>query len=228
LYDIISFGCKFYLIETQSIKVLAIINNQQRLNMKTFLHISGLIIIAGNISFAVASPSPAWGDRINSNELDRSKRQLEGDNNAITSEYDLYADEYDSIDREGRADEEGEYDYGEPQDESEAALGLPSDSRSIRDQLVDVFSCEGRPYGYYADIANECQVFHICQPVTYADGETETFKWSMICPAQTVFDQSTLVCAFPLDAIPCEESEAFMDGPTSINARFGVIPEKRK
>ena len=43
--------------------------------------------------------------------------------------------------------------------------------------------------GYYADIANECQVFHICQPVTYADGETETFKWSMICPAQTVFDQ---------------------------------------
>ena len=43
--------------------------------------------------------------------------------------------------------------------------------------------------GYYADIANECQVFHICQPVTYADGETETFKWSMICPEQTVFDQ---------------------------------------
>ena len=44
--------------------------------------------------------------------------------------------------------------------------------------------------------------------------------------------QSTLVCAFPLDAIPCEESEAFMDGPTSINARFGVIDdlgsEKRK
>ena len=37
-------------------------------------------------------------------------------------------------------------DYG-PQDESEAALGLPSDSRSIRDQLVDEFSCEGRPYG---------------------------------------------------------------------------------
>ena len=46
----------------------------------------------------------------------------------------------------------GEYDYDsdkdyEPQDESEAALGLPADSRSIRDQLVDVFSCEGRPYG---------------------------------------------------------------------------------
>ena len=37
--------------------------------------------------------------------------------------------------------------------------------------------------------------------------------------------QSTLVCAFPLDAIPCEESEAFMDGPTSINARFGIVDD---
>jgi len=197
--------------------------------MKSFLHISGLMYLASNILFAQALPSDEFGLR--------NKRQS-SDDNAITSEYDLYSDEYDSdsIDREGRA-EEGDYeyvagDYGEPQDESEAALGLPADSRSIRDQLVDEFSCEGRPYGYYADIANECQVFHICQPVTYADGETETFKWSMICPEQTVFDQSTLVCAFPLDAIPCEESEAFMDGPTSINARFGVIDdlgsEKRK
>ena len=45
---------------------------------------------------------------------------------------------------------QGDYvegDYGEPQDESEAALGLPADSRSIRDRLVDEFSCEGRPYG---------------------------------------------------------------------------------
>ncbi len=79
-----------------------------------------------------------------------------------------------------------EYDYPE-QDETEAALGLPNDSRSIRDNigttihrrinafyiphndspflpppLVDVFSCDGRPYGYYADVANECQIFHIC------------------------------------------------------------------
>lgn len=183
--------------------------------MKTFLHISGLVLIASKLAFAVALPSTEFGLR--------NKRQSDN-NNVIPSEYDLDSEEYDSYDREGRADE-GEYDYGEPQDESEAALGLPADSRSIRDQLVDVFSCEGRPYGYYADIANECQVFHICQPVTYADGETETFHWAMICPEQTVFDQSTLVCAFPLDAIPCEESEAFMEGPTSINARFGVIDD---
>ena len=52
--------------------------------------------------------------------------------------------------------------------------------------------------GYYADIANECQVFHICQPVTYADGETETFKWSMICPEQTVFDQVIFIRNIPI------------------------------
>ena len=40
------------------------------------------------------------------------QRQLqEDDNNAITAEYDLYSDddEYDSIDRQGKADE-GEFD----------------------------------------------------------------------------------------------------------------------
>ena len=30
--------------------------------------------------------------------------------------------------------------------------------------LVKAFSCEGRDYGYYADVANNCQVFHICWP----------------------------------------------------------------
>ena len=42
---------------------------------------------------------------------------------------------------------------------------------------------------YYADVANECQIFHICYPVTYADGAEEMFKWSFICPNGTIFDQ---------------------------------------
>lgn len=130
--------------------------------------------------------------------------------------------------REKRQDEaEGDYyedDYGE-QDETEAALGLPSDSSSIRENIVDDFSCEGRPYGYYADVANECQIFHICYPVTYADGEEEIFKWSMICPTGTIFDQSSLVCSFPLDALPCEEAPTFYEGPDSINSRFGDVED---
>ena len=54
---------------------------------------------------------------------------------------------------------------------------------------MDEFSCEGRSYGYYADVANECQLFHVCYPVAYPDGQEEMLKWSFICPNQTIFDQ---------------------------------------
>ena len=29
---------------------------------------------------------------------------------------------------------------------------------SIRENIVDEFTCDGRSYGYYADVANDCQV----------------------------------------------------------------------
>ena len=83
---------------------------------------------------------------------------------------------------------------------------------SIRENIVDEFTCDGRSYGYYADVANDCQVadqpdhqnllegervttilspqlFHICYPVAYPDGQEEMLKWSFICPNQTIFDQ---------------------------------------
>ena len=40
----------------------------------------------------------------------------------------------------------------------------------------------GRAYGYYADPATNCQVFHIC----LGDGD---IKWSFLCPNQTIFNQ---------------------------------------
>jgi hypothetical protein len=33
------------------------------------------------------------------------------------------------------------------------------------------------------------QLFHICHPVTLADGEETMYKWTFICPNQTIFDQ---------------------------------------
>ena len=48
-------------------------------------------------------------------------------------------------------DSEYEYEYEseyEAQDETEAALGLPSDSKTIRENIVDEFTCDARPYGY--------------------------------------------------------------------------------
>ena len=35
--------------------------------------------------------------------------------------------------------------------------------------------------------------------------------------------QSSLVCSFPLDALPCEEAPNFFEGPDAINSRFGEV-----
>lgn len=63
-------------------------------------------------------------------------------------------------------------------------LLLPDNATLIRENIVDTFSCQDRIYGYYADMANECQVFHVCMPQTRS-----SIRWSFICPAETVFNQ---------------------------------------
>lgn len=68
-------------------------------------------------------------------------------------------------------------------------MTLPSNATSIRSDITDNFSCSGRSYGYYADIENDCQIFHVCLPVTYPDGREQRFRWSFICPEETAFDQ---------------------------------------
>ncbi|KAJ8955838.1 hypothetical protein NQ318_005382 [Aromia moschata] len=68
-------------------------------------------------------------------------------------------------------------------------MSLPSNATSIRTDINDSFRCDGRDYGYYADVENDCQLFHVCLPVTYSDGRNHTFRWSFICPEETVFNQ---------------------------------------
>lgn len=70
-----------------------------------------------------------------------------------------------------------------------STLNLPSNATSIRADITDGFSCRNRTYGYYADVDNDCQIFHVCLPVGYADGKESTFRWSFICPEETVFSQ---------------------------------------
>lgn len=70
-----------------------------------------------------------------------------------------------------------------------AHMTLPSNATSIRSDITDNFSCEGRIYGYYADVENDCQIFHVCLPVTYPDGKETQFRWSFICPEETTFNQ---------------------------------------
>jgi len=87
---------------------------------------------------------------------------------------------------------------------------LPGGSRSvIPDMRRSFFSCKDRPYGYYADVDSDCQVFHICTPMVHADGFTQNIKHSLFCNNGTRFDQRTLTCREEDLALPCAQSEDF-------------------
>nr|XP_022909813.1 uncharacterized protein LOC111420944 [Onthophagus taurus] len=98
-------------------------------------------------------------------------------------------------------------------------LTLPSNATSIRSDISDSFSCEGRDYGYYADVENDCQLFHVCLPVTYANGRQQTFRWSFICPDETVFNQEMFTCTRSDEALNCDDSPRFY----SLNKSFGDV-----
>lgn len=99
-------------------------------------------------------------------------------------------------------------------------LTLPSNATSIRENITDSFSCEGKMYGYYADIENDCQIFHVCLPVVYSDGMEKNFRWSFICPEETVFSQEYFTCVRQEDLnFDCSDSEYFYD----LNQNFGAM-----
>ncbi|XP_041985271.1 uncharacterized protein LOC121737669 [Aricia agestis] len=99
------------------------------------------------------------------------------------------------------------------------SLNLPANATSIRENITDTFSCENRTYGYYADVDNECQVFHVCLPTQTPTGRNVTYRYSFICPAETVFNQEVLVCTRTRDSIPCEESPSYYD----LNMEIGKV-----
>ncbi|XP_029176210.1 uncharacterized protein LOC114944483 [Nylanderia fulva] len=98
-------------------------------------------------------------------------------------------------------------------------LLLPDNATFIRDNIVDTFSCQDKIYGYYADMENECQVFHVCLPQTRG-----SIRWSFICPAETVFNQATFVCTRTESSIPCEESEKYY----ALNEEIGKEVEEEE
>lgn len=77
--------------------------------------------------------------------------------------------------------------------QNKSMLSLPSNATSIRENISDNFSCEGKNYGYYADTDNDCQIFHVCLPVDYGNSRAgrkmRVYKYSFICPETTIFDQ---------------------------------------
>ncbi|XP_045595712.1 U-scoloptoxin(01)-Cw1a [Procambarus clarkii] len=91
--------------------------------------------------------------------------------------------------------------------------------------LETTFSCDNRTYGYYSDIDNDCQLFHVCLPISDDAGAVlETAHFTFACANQTVFNQESLTCSHPHEAFPCEESANLYD---LSNSEFGDIPESR-
>ncbi|XP_018324428.1 uncharacterized protein LOC108736480 [Agrilus planipennis] len=109
-----------------------------------------------------------------------------------------------------------------PEQSPPQLMTLPSNATIIRTDITDSFSCEGREYGYYADVDNDCQIFHVCLPVNYGDGRSQMFRWSFICPEETVFSQEIFTCISRDDmVIDCMESPKFY----ILNRNIGVEKE---
>jgi len=102
------------------------------------------------------------------------------------------------------------------------AYQLPADAELLLSEpLQQTFSCEQLPYGYYADVANNCQIFHVCQPLADDIGALlETAHFTFACGEGTIFDQQTLTCQRPSLALPCGEASAFF---RSANEGFGRV-----
>ncbi|XP_066941276.1 uncharacterized protein [Macrobrachium rosenbergii] len=96
----------------------------------------------------------------------------------------------------------------ERRDSTQFNFELPSNASLIVGNIQTGFDCGDLPYGYYADEANNCAIFHICLP--YIDNDVfVTRMFSYVCGEGTVFDQERLICDFPETARPCSESSLY-------------------
>ncbi|XP_064120312.1 U-scoloptoxin(01)-Cw1a-like [Macrobrachium nipponense] len=101
-------------------------------------------------------------------------------------------------------------------DSSSIFFDLPSNASLVLGGIQTGFSCDDLPYGYYADEANDCAVFHVCLP--YIDHDLFVVRhFSFFCGAGTVFNQEKLVCDYPEFALPCSEAASYR----SSNGYFG-------
>lgn len=97
------------------------------------------------------------------------------------------------------------------------AYDLPDGAELIVGNIKTTFECPAKN-GYFADVDNECLIFHVCNVVTHADGKTEIQQFSFFCGNQTMFNQLSLTCAFPEDAVPCQNAPDFF----YVNDNIGI------
>ncbi|XP_077563084.1 uncharacterized protein LOC144178828 [Haemaphysalis longicornis] len=94
------------------------------------------------------------------------------------------------------------------------ALHAPtaSNGRPVSKAPPSNFSCDGRPYGYYADVELECAYFHVCTVKPGADGWRVFVANSFRCEEDHVFDQEQFECRERDEALPCSQAEAYYGG----------------
>ncbi|KAK4310138.1 hypothetical protein Pmani_018277 [Petrolisthes manimaculis] len=103
------------------------------------------------------------------------------------------------------------------------AYQFASGYENIIGQPSETFSCDGRPYGYYADVDNDCRVFHVCVPITDEEGQaTAMGHFSFFCGNETIFNQESLTCSKLEDSLPCQDAASLYD---LVNSEFGRIPQ---
>lgn len=97
------------------------------------------------------------------------------------------------------------------------AYALPDGAELLLGSVKTTFKCPGD--GYYADIDNDCKVFHVCHDVLGPQGTAghEMQHFSFLCGNQTVFNQLSLTCAYEDDSVPCQNAKDFY----YLNANIG-------
>ncbi|XP_070393509.1 uncharacterized protein [Dermacentor albipictus] len=106
-------------------------------------------------------------------------------------------------------------------------VGRACAENAIEARVETPFSCVGLPYGFYADPAHRCRVFHICNPQVI-NGETVTRSFSYYCPGDKVFDQLHFSCLQPNASSPeaCDEAEFHYSINEAFTLREAVLASR--
>ncbi|XP_054720130.1 U-scoloptoxin(01)-Er1a-like [Uloborus diversus] len=89
------------------------------------------------------------------------------------------------------------------------AFELPDGADLLVGSIRTSFACPQGAEGYYADVENNCKIFHVCHTVVEESGSADTQQFSFLCGNQTMFNQLTFTCSMPEDAVPCPDAPSF-------------------
>lgn len=91
----------------------------------------------------------------------------------------------------------------------EATFLLPDGAELILSAPVDnSFVCSDE--GIFADVKNNCEIFHKCHITERADGSgADLRQYSFVCGNQTIFNQFSQTCATREESIPCADAPEF-------------------